>query len=84
MYKKSFCTKCVLKMIMFYKKGSSQTVVRLSTSCIYTPTCSTYMFLSICKFGVIKGIKIGVSRLMRCRGSKYDGGYDPVPKILHD
>jgi len=38
------------------------------------------MFLSICRFGFFKGIKLGVSRLLRCRGSKFDGGHDPVPQ----
>jgi putative membrane protein insertion efficiency factor len=74
------CSKCSLKMIMSYKQGTSRAVTRLSVSCIYSPTCSTYMFLCISRFGLLKGIKLGISRLLRCRGSKYDGGYDPVPK----
>uniref|UniRef100_UPI004047BAD0 membrane protein insertion efficiency factor YidD n=2 Tax=Polynucleobacter sp. TaxID=2029855 RepID=UPI004047BAD0 len=74
------CAKCSLRMIMSYKQGTSRTITRLSVSCIYSPTCSTYMFLCISRFGVFKGIKLGISRLLRCRGSKYDGGYDPVPK----
>ncbi|MBR5827921.1 MAG: membrane protein insertion efficiency factor YidD [Paludibacteraceae bacterium] len=47
-------------------------------SCRYTPTCSQYMVEAVMKYGVIKGVKLGVKRIMRCHpwgGS----GYDPVP-----
>ena len=34
--------------------------------CVYTPSCSEYMILSIEKYGVIKGIRKGIDRLHRC------------------
>lgn len=50
----------------------------LPNTCIYTPTCSTYMIVAIKRFGVIKGTWLGIKRIMRCRPGK-KGGFDPVP-----
>ena len=36
--------------------------------CVFTPTCSDYMILSIKKFGVIRGVIKGIKRLKRCEG----------------
>ena len=73
--------KFFLRLILIYKKSDSSLVTKGSLSCIYHPTCSTYMFLSISRFGILKGVRLGTSRILRCRGSKYDGGYDPVANI---
>ncbi|MBR2903273.1 MAG: membrane protein insertion efficiency factor YidD [Clostridia bacterium] len=42
--------------------------------CVYTPSCSEYMILSIEKYGVIKGVIKGIKRLRRCGHT--DGGED--------
>lgn len=34
--------------------------------CVFTPSCSEYMILSIEKYGVIKGVLKGIDRLKRC------------------
>lgn len=47
--------------------------------CRYTPTCSEYMKQAIERFGVIKGIKLGIKRILRCN-PKGGYGYDPIPK----
>ena len=47
-------------------------------SCIYYPTCSTYMLLSIKEWGVVKGIYIGSRRILRCTPF-HKGGVDLVP-----
>ena len=46
--------------------------------CRFTPTCSEYMKESITTYGALKGLKLGIKRLLRCHpfGST---GYDPVP-----
>lgn len=62
-------------LIMFYKKCISPL---LPPSCIYYPTCSSYMLEAIEKHGVIKGIALGAKRLLRCVPWK-EGGFDPVP-----
>lgn len=46
--------------------------------CRFTPTCSEYMKIAIQRFGLIKGIKLGIKRLMKCH-PKGGYGYDPVP-----
>lgn len=47
--------------------------------CRFTPTCSEYMAEAIDRFGVIKGIKLGLMRLKKCRPNG-EFGSDPVPK----
>lgn len=46
--------------------------------CRFEPTCSEYMAQAILRHGVIKGIGLGLWRLMRCNPF-CRGGYDPVP-----
>ncbi|MBK5201977.1 MAG: membrane protein insertion efficiency factor YidD [Spirochaetaceae bacterium] len=48
-------------------------------SCIYFPSCSTYMTQAVAKHGILKGTVLGIIRISRCsRG--YLGGSDPVPE----
>lgn len=48
------------------------------SKCRFIPTCSEYTREAINKYGVIKGCKLGIKRLLKCHplGSS---GYDPVP-----
>lgn len=39
--------------------------------CRFEPSCSEYMILSIQKYGLIKGLNLGIKRLKRCN---IDGG----------
>lgn len=64
-----------LGLIIFYKKCLSPL---LPKSCIYYPSCSSYMFIAIKRFGVFKGVFLGIKRLFRCVPWK-EGGFDPVP-----
>ncbi len=46
--------------------------------CRYTPSCSQYMIEALEKHGPIKGLYLGIKRILSCHpwgGS----GYDPVP-----
>lgn len=63
--------------ISFIPKGIAQTVFGTVEQCKFTPTCSNYMIQAIEKYGVIKGVSLGVKRLIRCRPGKL-GGHDPV------
>ena len=46
--------------------------------CRFEPTCSVYMYQAIQKKGLIKGLFLGVKRLLRCHPF-CAGGIDPVP-----
>lgn len=61
--------------VRFYKMAISPL---LPKSCIYTPSCSGYMIEAIEKHGAVKGVTLGVKRLLRCVPWK-EGGFDPVP-----
>lgn len=46
--------------------------------CRYRPTCSQYMIEALRTHGLVKGLYLGIKRILRCHpwgGS----GYDPVP-----
>jgi putative membrane protein insertion efficiency factor len=46
--------------------------------CRFQPTCSEYMMEAIQRYGIVKGIRLGAMRLVRCH--PFSGaGYDPVP-----
>lgn len=34
--------------------------------CLYTPSCSEYMIMSVIKYGAVRGVIRGVKRLLRC------------------
>ena len=42
--------------------------------CRFTPTCSTYMIMSIYKFGLFVGVVKGIKRIFRCKPP--NGGED--------
>jgi len=76
--------KYILILILWYKKTETFRLIishnlHLAPShCIFQPTCSTYMYKAIEKYGVIKGVWIGIKRIIRCNPHS-TGGYDPVP-----
>ncbi|PJA88530.1 MAG: membrane protein insertion efficiency factor YidD [Candidatus Moranbacteria bacterium CG_4_9_14_3_um_filter_36_9] len=47
--------------------------------CRFHPTCSEYTYQAIEKFGVLKGIWLGLKRIVRCHPWS-EGGNDPIPK----
>ena len=50
----------------------------IADCCRFHPRCSTYTQAAIIKYGVVKGIWLGMKRLVRCHPWG-DRGYDPVP-----
>jgi putative membrane protein insertion efficiency factor len=47
-------------------------------TCRFSPTCSHYAYQVIFKYGLWKGGRMAVWRLLRCQPLAA-GGYDPVP-----
>ncbi|MBJ7539151.1 membrane protein insertion efficiency factor YidD [Marinomonas transparens] len=50
----------------------------LGNNCRFYPSCSQYMIQAIERFGVIKGVYLGLKRLSKCH-PWHEGGMDPVP-----
>jgi putative membrane protein insertion efficiency factor len=64
----------VLAMLRFYKKRISP---GLPAACRFQPTCSEYAYEAIEKYGMIKGGRLALWRILRC--NPWGGsGWDPV------
>ena len=55
--------KLIFKAIRFYQIFISPV---LGQHCRFYPTCSQYSFQAIEKYGIVKGIFLGIKRLLRC------------------
>jgi uncharacterized protein len=65
-------------MFKIYKRYISPLIVILfGHSCRFTPTCSEYMDEAIHKYGIIKGVLMGLARVIKCNPLSKPG-YDPV------
>lgn len=49
----------------------------LPSACRFQPTCSEYMSEAVARYGVPRGVGMGIKRLLRCQPF-CAGGYDPV------
>ncbi|MBA2760256.1 MAG: membrane protein insertion efficiency factor YidD [Chloroflexia bacterium] len=63
-----------LAMIGFYRRAISPL---LPPSCRFQPTCSEYAYEAIDKYGILRGGRLAIWRILRC--NPWGGsGYDPV------
>ena len=67
-------TRLALGLIRVYQRGVSPV---LPPVCRFYPTCSQYGYEAIAKYGIIKGGRLAVWRILRCNPF-CRGGYDPV------
>ncbi|HOJ94677.1 membrane protein insertion efficiency factor YidD [Fervidobacterium sp. 2310opik-2] len=67
--------KVILKLIRFYQKYISPLK---PPTCRFEPTCSTYTYQAVERFGILKGLLLGFWRVLRCNPLS-KGGHDPVP-----
>jgi putative membrane protein insertion efficiency factor len=64
-----------LALIRFYQACLSPV---LPSACRYYPSCSTYAYEAVEKWGLWQGVGMAFRRLLRCR--PFGGhGYDPIP-----
>ena len=69
--------KILVKLIMWYQKTISVWLDSKNIKCKYYPTCSEYTKQAIEKYGVVKGVMLGMWRIIRCNPFS-KGGYDPL------
>lgn len=59
-----------VSLISFYQKFLSLDTgifaIKKGTTCVFFPTCSEYTKQAILKYGVFKGVFLGVRRIGRC------------------
>ncbi len=68
--------KLFLLIIRFYQKYITPYT---PAHCRFYPTCSSYAYQAILRFGAIRGGFLAVRRILRCN-PLFPGGYDPVPE----
>lgn len=73
--------KIIILFLRLYKFLVSPVLrIFFGEGCRYNPTCSEYAIEALERYGTIKGVGLGVQRVLKCHplgGS----GYDPVPDL---
>ncbi|HLC15198.1 MAG TPA: membrane protein insertion efficiency factor YidD [Thermodesulfovibrionia bacterium] len=64
----------VIVCLKIYQKVISPV---LPPGCRFYPTCSNYALEAVTRYGFLKGVRLTVTRLIRCHPFN-PGGYDPV------
>mgnify|MGYP001557882300 CR=1 FL=1 len=79
-------TNLLLKLIRIYQLMGPYRMTLTKTmlggsgrgTCRFTPTCSRYTYEATERYGIVKGIILGVKRVARCHPWSV-GGFDPLP-----
>ena len=67
----------IKKLIILLIKLYQVTPLHSHSLCRFRPTCSEYMIKAIEKYGTLKGVSLGIKRILKCRpGGGF--GYDEV------
>jgi len=67
--------KIIILLISFYQKYISPLK---PATCRFYPTCSEYTAQALKKYGLLKGLRLSVVRILRCHPFN-PGGHDPLP-----
>jgi hypothetical protein len=67
--------KIIILLISFYQKYISPLK---PATCRFYPTCSEYAAQALKEYGLLKGLKLSIGRILRCHPFN-PGGYDPLP-----
>ena len=73
----SILARLAIWLVRRYQQNISP-VIGGRAACRFTPTCSEYTATAIAKYGVFRGVYMGIKRILRCRPGG-GCGYDPVP-----
>ncbi len=68
--------KLILLLVAAYRTAVSPL---LPGACRFYPSCSAYAEQAVGRFGVLRGLRIALMRLLHCHPG-HPGGYDPVPE----
>jgi uncharacterized protein len=74
-------TKLIVKIGLYLYKTVSSTL--LSPRCRFHPSCSDYFAEAIITFGFIRGVMLGINRILKCH-PWHEGGMDPLPKKINN
>jgi putative membrane protein insertion efficiency factor len=74
---RSIPVRVALFALRFYKTYLS---ILFAGSCRFEPTCSRFAYEAIERFGMARGVWLGLKRLLRCHPLSRKFGYDPVPE----
>jgi len=70
----------IIFVIKLYKKLISPILEGLfGKACRFTPSCSQYTIEALEKYGVARGLTLGIKRFSKCHPWG-DFGFDPVPE----
>lgn len=72
----NFVARGLLGLIEVYRRVISPLT---PACCRFVPSCSLYTADAIREFGVIKGVWLGIRRLLKCHPF-HPGGFDPIPR----
>lgn len=64
-------------LLKLYKTVFSPIFHFMGSECKFYPTCSEYTKQAIEKYGIMKGIWLGIKRILKCNPFS-KGGYDPL------